>query len=41
MEYSIGDFSRLTGLGIHTLRYYEQDGKYGHFVDFNGDRYFL
>lgn len=26
MEYSIGDFSRLTGLGIHTLRYYEQEG---------------
>ena len=26
MEYSIGEFSRLTGLGIHTLRYYEQEG---------------
>ena len=26
MEYSIGDFSRLTGLGIHTLRYYEHEG---------------
>ncbi len=26
MEYSIGDFSKLTGLGIHTLRYYEQEG---------------
>ena len=26
MEYSIGDFSRLTDLGIHTLRYYEQEG---------------
>lgn len=25
MEYSIGDFSKLTGLGIHTLRYYEQE----------------
>ena len=25
MEYSIGEFSRLTGLGIHTLRYYEQE----------------
>lgn len=25
MEYSIGAFSRLTGLGIHTLRYYEQE----------------
>ncbi len=26
MEYSIGKFSKLTGLGIHTLRYYEQEG---------------
>lgn len=26
MEYSIGEFSRLTSLGIHTLRYYEQEG---------------
>ena len=26
LEYSIGEFSRLTGLGIHTLRYYEQEG---------------
>ena len=26
MKYSIGDFSKLTGLGIHTLRYYEQEG---------------
>ena len=26
MGYSIGDFSRLTGLGIHTLRYYEHEG---------------
>ena len=26
MEYSIGEFSGLTGLGIHTLRYYEQEG---------------
>ena len=26
MEYSIGEFSELTGLGIHTLRYYEQEG---------------
>lgn len=25
MEYSIGEFSRLTNLGIHTLRYYEQE----------------
>lgn len=25
MEYSIGEFSKLTGLGIHTLRYYEQE----------------
>ena len=25
MEYSIGDFSKLTGLGIHTLRYYEHE----------------
>lgn len=25
MEYSIGEFSRLTGLSIHTLRYYEHE----------------
>ena len=25
MNYSIGEFSRLTGLGIHTLRYYEHE----------------
>lgn len=25
MDYSIGEFSRRTGLGIHTLRYYEQE----------------
>lgn len=26
MEYSIGDFAKLTGLSIHTLRYYEHEG---------------
>ena len=26
MKYSIGDFAKLTGLGIHTLRYYEHEG---------------
>lgn len=26
MEYSIGEFSELTNLGIHTLRYYEHEG---------------
>lgn len=26
MQYSIGEFSKLTKLGIHTLRYYEQEG---------------
>lgn len=26
MEYSIGEFSRKTGIGIHTLRYYEHEG---------------
>ena len=26
MEYFIGEFSRLTDLGIHTLRYYEHEG---------------
>ena len=26
MEYSIGEFSKVTGLGIHTLRYYEHEG---------------
>lgn len=26
MDYSIGEFSERTGLGIHTLRYYEQEG---------------
>ena len=25
MDYSIGEFSKVTGLGIHTLRYYEQE----------------
>jgi DNA-binding transcriptional MerR regulator len=25
MGYLIGEFSRITGLGIHTLRYYEQE----------------
>ncbi|MGT2907512.1 MerR family transcriptional regulator [Streptococcus dentiloxodontae] len=25
-EYTIGDFSRLTGLSIDTLRYYEKEG---------------
>lgn len=25
MDYSIGEFSRLMGLGIHTLRYYEKE----------------
>ncbi len=25
MEYSIGEFSKLTNLGIHTLRYYEHE----------------
>lgn len=25
MDYSIGEFSNITGLGIHTLRYYEQE----------------
>lgn len=26
MDYSIGEFSEVTGLGIHTLRYYEHEG---------------
>jgi DNA-binding transcriptional MerR regulator len=26
LEYSIGKFSKLTNLGIHTLRYYEHEG---------------
>ena len=25
MDYSIGEFSKVTGLGIHTLRYYEHE----------------
>lgn len=25
-KYLIGEFSRLVGLGIHTLRYYEHEG---------------
>ncbi len=25
MQYSIGEFSKITGLGIHTLRYYEKE----------------
>ena len=26
MDYSIGEFSEVTGLGIHTLRFYEHEG---------------
>lgn len=26
MQYAIGDFSELTGLSAHTLRYYEKEG---------------
>lgn len=26
MEYTIGEFSKLTNLGIHTLHYYEHEG---------------
>lgn len=26
LKYNIGEFSKLTNLGIHTLRYYEQEG---------------
>jgi DNA-binding transcriptional MerR regulator len=26
LDYSIGEFSKVTGLGIHTLRYYEHEG---------------
>lgn len=26
MEYSIGEFSKLIHLGVHTLRYYEKEG---------------
>lgn len=26
MQYSIGEFAKLTDLGIHTLRYYELEG---------------
>lgn len=26
MSYYIGEFARLTGLGIHTLRFYEREG---------------
>ncbi len=26
MDYFIGEFSEITGLGIHTLRYYELEG---------------
>jgi DNA-binding transcriptional MerR regulator len=25
LDYSIGEFSKVTGLGIHTLRYYEHE----------------
>ena len=25
MDYSIGEFSKVTGVGIHTLRYYEHE----------------
>lgn len=27
MDYSIGEFSKVTGLGIHTLRYYEHENQ--------------
>ena len=26
MEYAIGEFSSITGISIHTLRYYEKEG---------------
>lgn len=26
LSYTIGEFARITGLGIHTLRYYEHEG---------------
>ena len=26
MDYSIGEFSEITELGVHTLRYYEKEG---------------
>lgn len=26
MEYTIGEFSEITGLSVHTLRYYEKEG---------------
>lgn len=38
MEYSIGEFSRRTGLGIHTLRYYEQEGLLAPRRDLNNRR---
>ena len=30
MDYSIGEFSEVTGLGIHTLRYYEHENLIPH-----------
>lgn len=38
MNYSIGEFSKLTNLGIHTLRYYEQEHLITPARDANGRR---
>lgn len=38
MQYSIGEFSKLTNLGIHTLRYYEQEHLITPARDANGRR---
>ncbi len=40
MNYSIGEFSQLTGLSIYTLRYYEQENLIAPNRKKNGHRYY-
>ena len=40
MNYSIGDFARLTGLTAHTLRYYEKEGLLEPERKSNGQRFY-
>ena len=41
MEYSIGGFSCVTGLSVHTLRYYEKEGLLSVRRGRGGQRYYL
>ncbi len=40
MKYSIGEFSKLSNLGIHTLRYYEHEGLITPERNSNSHRYY-